>query len=430
MVRYMKPRPVVALACALTLTSIAQGDDTEARIAALQNQMNAMQQQVEQIRQQSAQGGSLANAVDRAIVDASKQQPAVGLYKDGFIIASSPEFNMKLNGLLQPRYISNFGDNDTPGTDEDENGFQMRRAELYLSGTAFDPKLSYMFAGGFDRTTGNFQTVYAWVNYQATKQWGVRAGAMKAPFLVEELTIAGKQQVIDRSLATCLLTAGIVEGVQAQYVRDNWTAAMMVHDGSNSVSSDFMNDNTDFGLAGRVEYFIDGNPKQFCDFEGWSDTVPGTRLGAAIDYEQGESGGAEVPDQFKYTADVTYKRPNWSVFAAGIGKHTEDAAGDDVNQYAVQLQGGYFAIPDKLELYTRYEHLWLDGLFGSTAAVDDQLDVVTLGVNYFFYKHSAKLTFDVGYLFDAVPSNVSGVGVLASPGGPQVIVRAGVQLAF
>lgn len=424
----MKPRLAVALAAGLILPSIAHADDTDARIAALQQQMNAMQSQIEQIRQQSAQNGSLANAVDRAVADASA--PAtVGMYKDGFVLTSSPNFSLKLNGLLQPRYITNFADTDDVG-DEDENGFQMRRAELYLTGTVIDPKWSFMYAGGFDRTTGNFQTVYAWVNYQLTKEWGFRGGAFKVPFLVEELTVASKQQAIDRSLTTCLFTAGIAEGVQAYYVKDNLNVALMVHDGSNSVSTDFMSDNTDFGVASRVEYLFGGKPKEFCDFEGWSDITPGTRVGVGVDYEQGESGGAEVANQFKYTADVTYKRPGWSVFVAGIGKYTEDAAGEDVNQYAVQAQGGYFIVPDKLELYTRYEHLWLDGLFGSAPAIDDQLDLVTVGANYFFAKHSAKFTFDVGYLFDAVPSNVSGVGVLASPGGPQVIVRAGVQLAF
>lgn len=426
MVRFTMYRRL-ALVCVSALPSIAFADETDSRIAALQAQMNAMQSQIEQIRQQSAQNGSLANAVDRAVADASKS-PVVGLYKDGFILSNAPEFTMKLNGLLQPRYVMNFADN--PAGDEDEGGFVIRRAELYLSGTVADPKLSYMFAGGFDRASGNFQTVYAYVGYQLDKQWSLRGGAFKAPFMVEDLTVAAKQQVIDRSLMTCLFTAGISEGVQAQYVRDKLTVSMMVHDGSNSVSTDFMNDNTDYGLAGRVEYLIGGNPKQFCDFEGWSDVTPGARLGAALDFERGESGGAEVPDVFKATFDVTVKQPNWSIFAAAVTKITEDATGNDVNQYGLQLQGGYFVVPDKVELYTRYEHLWLDGLFGSAPAIDDQLDLVTLGANYFFYKHSAKLTFDVGYLFDAVPSNLSGVGVLASPGGPQVIVRAGVQLAF
>lgn len=422
----MRSRRLLVIAL-LTLPTHALADDPSDRIAALQDQVNAMQAQIEQIRAESSRHGEQARAIDRAVADAA-QPPAIGGYKDGFLIATAPDFSMKLNGLLQPRYVLNFSDNDTG--DDDEAGFVIRRAELYLSGNAIDPKLTYMFAGGFDRATGSFQTVFAYLNYQLDKSWSLRAGGFKGPFMVEELTAASRQQAIERSLVTSLFTMGYTEGVHVQYAKERVAVTTMFHDGSNALDTDFMSDNTDFGIAGRVEWFSHGAPKQFADFNGWLDSEPALRLGAAIDYEKAERGGAALPDVFKYTLDATYKTPGWSLLLVGAGKHLEEPDGETIDQYAVEAQAAVFVVPDKVELYTRYEHVWTGGLFGTAPAIDDGLDLATLGVNCFFHHHAAKLTLDVGYLFEAVPGGVSGVGIVASPGGPQAIVRAGVQLAF
>lgn len=417
----------LAVGFALLMPGRAMAQSDPDRLVLLEDRIREMEEEVRQIRDRAAQREAANAAVDRAIADAGKAPALLGSYDGGFVLASGPQFSMKLNGLLQPRYMYTHADSE--GVDEDENGFVVRRAELYLAGTLLDPKLSYQFFAGFDRSTGNFQLIHANAAYQLSEQWQLRGGAFKGPFLVEELTAASKLQSVERSLVNALFTLGITEGLQAQYARGALRYAIMVHDGSNAVSSDFLSDNTDFGIAARAEYRFGGDWKQFGDFEGWSDTVPAARLGVAVDYESAEGGSAASADLVKYAVDLTVKQPGWSLFLAGMGRHT-DVGDAGVDQYGLIAQAGWFAIPNRVELFARHELILTDGFLGLTPMEDDQLNILTVGYNYFFKAHNAKLTADVGYVFEPVPVGNSGIGLLASPDGPQIVTRIGFTIAF
>lgn len=424
----------IAVACMTPVVAFAAEPD---RLAQLEARLQAVEAELNTYKSAEREHGEairrMAQTRQEVLADAAARselvKPSAG-YSNGFFL-SSPDsnFQLKFNGLLQPRYQFNSREHDAD--DESESGFEVRRAELYISGNTIKPGVFFQFAGGFSRDKASAYLVSAYAGYQFNKEWEIRGGAFKAPFLIEELTAAGKQTSVERSFFNQYFTAGTAEGVQVQYVRPVYRVAAMVHDGTNTQQTDFTLDNTDIAFAVRGEWLIGGQWSQFSDFQGWQDSTPALRLGAGLDYEIGE-GGSTQPDILKYTVDLTYKNRGWSVLLAGVGKYIEDEDGaGDASQYGLLAQGGVFVIPNRMELFGRYEFIYLDGFYTTTSSpIDNQINLITAGVNWFYVGHNAKLTTDVIYVLDALPEGATGMGLLASPDGSQVVARVGMTVMF
>lgn len=400
--------------------------DLESRMAAIESQLQAVRKEA----MEAASGSGVKKAVEEAVAEAKKKSGSAG-YSNGFFIADGAnQFQLRLNGLLQTRYIANSNDDTT--NDQDETGFQIRRAELYLTGNAFDQKVFFQFAGGFQNAStsgGTFSVVSAYAGYQFTKQFDLRGGIFKAPFMVEEITAASRLPAIERSFLNAYFSAGTTDGMMGQYVSDRFRIAGMVHDGTNAADSEFNGDRVSVGLATRAEFLIgEGDWKQFQDFHGWDTSKPAARLGVAVDYEAGESGdSANLPDQLKWTVDLTAKRANAYLYLAAAGRNQEQ-----VNQYGALAQAGVFVVPNRVELYGRVEHIYLDGYYNATTTPpDESVNLFTLGGNYFFLAHNAKISTDVTYVADELPADITGAGLLTSRGGgPQFVFRVQFQLYF
>lgn len=429
-------RVSIGSAALLLATASAAGQTPEDRVAALEARLQRVEGELQQYKASDARMLSEAEraAVVKEIAADIKARTAEtfkGGYNNGFVFASGDNhFQLKLNGLLQTRYLYNH--RDPSSGDDDESGFAIRRSELYLNGNAFGKELTYQFSGGYDRANGNFTIVSAFAGYQLNKEFQLQGGIFKAPFMVEELTPAGRQQAVERSLLNAYFTAGTTDGLQLQYVKETWRAAVMVHDGSNAASSEFNADKTDFGVAGRGEWLLAGKWGQFGDFEGWADTAPAVRLGAAVDYESAETGDSTAyPDMLKYTADVTIKGPGWNVFLAGVGRCNSGGgtSWENATQYGAIAQAGVFIVPNRLELFGRYEYLFLDGYFSTGVRAPDDLNIATIGANWFIFGHNAKLTTDFMYLFDALPAGNTGAGFVGSD-SCQGVMRVGFSVMF
>lgn len=425
------------MAIALTGAASAWAETPDERMTRLEAKIESLEGELQEYRRQATLKQADPAVVAQVMVDAqARSAPLSGGkvgYSSGFFLASEKnDFQLKLNGLLLTRYVYNH--NDSSVDDDDENGFQIRRAELYMNGNAFGQKLFFQYSGGFERGSSGFSSITAFAGYQFTKEADLRGGLFKAPFMIEELIAAGRQQAGERSFINTYFSVGTTEGLQGQYSRGEWRAAVMVHDGTNAASTDFNADKTDFGIAARAEWKLAGEWSQLNDFEGWQDTKLAARLGAAIDYESGESGDASInPDCLKYTVDLTVKGRGWNVFLVGAGRHTDDDGSGigDLNQYGLLAQGGVFVVPNRWELFARHEYLFVDGYFSSTVpAIRSGVNLSTIGMNWFFLGHNAKLTTDVVYVCEPIPVGSTGAGLVASDDGPQWVFRTGFALLF
>ena len=100
--------------------------------------------------------------------------------------------------------------------------------------------------------------------------------------------------------------------------------------------------------------------------------------------------------------------------------------------YGAAAQAGY-TIADKFEPFARYE--WI---FPDEAMSTQQINIVTVGANYFIKKHVAKFTVDAMMALNNINAGntfntgLAGLGLLTDESGrkSQIVIRAQFQLLF
>jgi hypothetical protein len=384
---------------------------------------------------------ALADADARASLRADG---AVAGYDKGFFIGSSDgNFRLQLAVESQFRYI--WSSSEQPaGVDEDTGGFQVRRARLDFRGHAFDPALTYRLRFAVDRATGSTSLEFAHVGYDLSPEWNIKAGQFKPLFLREENVAGTRQLAIERSYVADYITVDYAQGAELTYTGSWLRAAAAVHDGSYSANTDFNADRTDLALSGRVEARFGGSWKQFDDFSSWSGDEVAVLVGVAAGYEAGSAAPTDLPDVFKYTADLSVEFGFATLFASVVGQQFEEASAfsfvEDASQFGFVAQAGVFVIPDRLELFGRYEWFDFDGGYyrnngagtqtGTGAVASDEIAFATVGANYYIYKHNLKLSLDVVLGFDPVPVGNTGAGIVATGDDGSVALRSQVQWSF
>lgn len=361
-----------------------------------------------------------------------------------YIASNDGTFRLNIGGNVQLRYIANHREDS--GTDDDVDGFVVRRAEVSFSGYVGNPRIDYFLQLAANRDTDAVGMQDLILGYNFGDGWRLEGGRTKAPFMREEVMSSKQTQMVERSLVNTVFSPEYVEGVSIGYTADAWRASVMLHDGTHSGSiggtgDDFTHDTADYAITARGEWKIAGTWKQITDYEAWSGEPTSVVLGAAIDYEAGETGdgGASgaADDTWLWTADASIEHEGFSAFAAVVERHTnfDPAIDRDRDDLGFVIQSGYMVIPDKLEPFARFE--WIDA--DADPGEEDQLRMITLGANWFFNRDKAKLTVDVVYAFDpVVASNTLGMGgpsglglVTDAPGEDgQLVGRAQFQFRY
>jgi len=123
---------------------------------------------------------------------------------------------------------------------------------------------------------------------------------------------------------------------------------------------------------------------------------------------------------------------------------------DEADQWGFVLQANVFVVPDKMDVFARYEYLDLDGVVffntrhaarqsGTTSNhmfypisgdLDDELSLLTFGTNYYFKGNAAKASLDVLWAMDAMPVADSGAALQTAAADDQISIRAQFQFLF
>lgn len=181
------------------------------------------------------------------------------------------------------------------------------------------------------------------------------------------------------------------------------------------------------------------------DFASWSGEPFAAFAGFGLHYEVAETGDGQTSgatastgpyDSFLiWTFDGSIETNGLNIYAAILAMHTQATAANlvpgDMDNYGFIVQGGYMVIPDKLEPFLRYELVSVDG-------APDDVNIITLGANYYWRSHALKFSTDVVVALDPLTSantlgtSFSGAGLLTDnpTSGNQVAVRAQLQLLF
>jgi phosphate-selective porin O/P len=434
-------------AVAATSGNEAGSSPADARLQTMQQELTELQDQVRQVHTQQdspwlneRRAAEVKTLIQEVLSDADTrasllEDGATCYYDGGFIIRDADTFLLKIGSYMQFRYLNN---NASEADDDEEGGFQTRRLAMMFSGYVGSPRISFLIMPSFSRSTGQARFEFAMVKYKIDDHWGLMAGQFKGPFHREWLTSARLQPMIERSYVNAQFSSLYVQGVQVSRQGEDTLLKLTLNNGSWGWQKDFNTDRTDYAVGARGEWKVYGDWAQFKDTIGWAGDH-GLLLGSAIAFDRGETGGGTAtPDILKYTGDISLEGNGWNLFAAFTGRHIESNGSASVleaDQWGAVLQGGVFIVPDKVDIYARYEWLDVDGVAftkssGATAATDnDVAQLITIGSNYFLRGHQTKLSLDVVHAFDGLPSNDTGSGMRASD-GPSTTVRGQVMVAF
>ncbi len=435
------------------LTSMAAATDAE-----LASELKALREKVQQLEsaQQNTQHNWLEqrrteeinSLVDEVIEDADQRTSfaagaVAGHGKKFFVASEDGNFLMEMEGQVQFRYILNNIDDTAFAGDSTEGGFQMRRAKLGFAGHIYDPSLQYKIKAGFERAGGGFTLEEAYGNWKLTDGQYLKIGQFKGRFNAEELVSSSKAQAVERTGVNEFFTLDYSQGVEFGGAADKWNWSVVWHDGREIENVDFGADHTEWAFAGRVEALLAGSFKQFGDYQAWSGEKDAIRIGAGFDWEKSERGVASNWDDFfQWTVDFAMETNGFNLFAAVIGRTINgQSAGDlEADQIGMVVQAGYFLVPNKWDIFARWEQIDHDGLneldgndaaTSATVPIEDKPSVITFGTNWYIHKHNAKFTLDYSIAADGVMKGESGLGTRTdNASNDQQVIRAQFQLLF
>ena len=396
--------------------------DLEATVARLNGEQWLNDQRAEEIR--SLVQDVLADADTRASL---LQAGMTAGYDNGFVIGSADgNFNLKLNGQLQFRFVWNNQDNET-ASDTNRWGFENTRTKLMFSGNVVDPTWLYYIEGNFYRSGGAFTLEDAWIGKDLGDGWTMKAGQMKVPVIREWLVHSQNQLAVERSnVAYGSPAASRTQGIVLDYEADQFHFMGSYNDGANAANGVWSGYDTEWAFSARGEFLFSGNWDQFNDFTSPRGSEQGIMAGVGAHYQSAEFGtlAANELEVMVLTGDVSFEFDGANIFGAIVYTNTDNNAGTDTDVYGVVIQGGYY-FNDEWEGFLRWE--WND--FDMTGV--DELNLITIGVNG-YYSPNVKMTTDIGYGLDSVYSASDITGWQSDSGDEdgQFVFRTQLQLVF
>lgn len=453
----------VKLAAAVSVVVGGMGISAMAEDQQLQQEVASLKTQVTQLQQQSNNSAEMAATVDRILRDAEARtqlmadgESGAG-YDNGFYIKSG-SFVMKPGFMMQVRNVTDYRESTGGAKDDEiENGFEIRRMQLSLQGTAITKDLQYFFLTETKNNEGSVSLQDAYIKYALSDKFIIRAGQFKEQFTHEKILSDSKTLAVDRSLMDATVGGNWftrIQGVNLIYggqAKDNpWNIEAGLSDGSNSINTDYVGHypsdpgsinqvgapgghDFDWGATARVEYKAMGEWANYNDMNNINVKQDLLVFGAAAEMNQGGNG-----DTFAGTIDMAYKMKNGlSLYAAGLVRTTESeisATGSDETNWGMTTTLSYLIKPE-IEAFARYSFVSYDNKV-SAADGEDSFHEVTVGMAYYLGKggeagNRAKLTVDLSWLPAGAPASALSYGLYGdSMGENEIVLRGMFQLAL
>lgn len=436
----------------VSLPALAQSDpateiaELKRRIAALEAAQNDAQRAAQAKEQTDA-------AVNAVVADAEKRAtPLKGSagWDDGFKIQSEDgNYQLRVYGQLLFRYVANSLGEVGQSDSSLDQGFEMRRLKLGVKGHLISKDLTYNLRFALGRQNSTVSTEDAFIQYMFAPQWGVKVGQWKGNVFREETTVSYHQLPAERSLLNERLAGGItdfVQGVAGLYKGDSVRAELAATDGHGSANTEFKDqrgpvippsttaDNRfrrEYGFQARGEYKLTGDWKSYDDFTALDNKQNFAAIGAGSDYTVGGDSW-----WLAHTVDAQAEISGAGMYIAYVGMLGELDGGQSFYDLGALAQIGYVIPGTRWEPFARYDFVIFDES-GLATGANDFFNEFTVGVNYYFKRHSAKFTLDLTFLPDGFPTTRrtavvgggSGMGAIESE-VEQIILRGQFNLLF
>jgi hypothetical protein len=393
----------------------------------------------------------LADAANRTSLLAAG---GAGRDDQGFFITDGGANKLYIKGSAIFRYTASFrskrltpdADPPQPSPDPDPNavtdqdnfthGFANRLTRIGVAGSLWDPNFNFALRGKFENggsdqltipgvvpedppildqrvgSDGSFGLDDAFFQYTWDSGFYVKGGQFKLDLFREGNVSEEYQLATERSVVGTYFDQGRSQGLQLGFDGQRFRGSFAFTDGFRSQNTDW-NDarEADYALTARVEFKGAGEWIQFSDFTNFRDANQAWLIGAAIHWQDtGETGdGNDLVDSSDlgvqtlfYTLDFSYEGAGWNFFGAFIGASIDpelDGA-QDTDDFGGVLQAGFF-LNDQIEIFGRWDGLFLDSDTTTDPEADDDFHFGTAGVNYYLSpkSHAAKLQADITWAF-------------------------------
>ncbi len=370
-------------------------------------------------------------------------------------------FELKANFRSQFRLVS-FSRNEDTWTDnagvvrpiDDRQNFELSRARLIFSGHAFTPQCRFFMQmdGNTDSGT-SVSLIDAWTAWHFSDALEIQAGQRKVPGSRNWLLSAFDTRLADRAFSNEFFRPSRTTGVWFVGDPTDYTHyELMVGQGFNTQGLTPFETGNNFALGGSGWWDIVGDygAARPSDFEiqkdpvvrigsSWVSSLVGTpgRNSVEADFLRLTDGtrvtdpGALAPgatvegfDVTLMAIDAAFKYRGWSANSEYFWRSVTDLKANlpvpDVGlQQGFYVEGGFFVLPQQLELNSQFAYV--TGKLKSTSSY-------ATGFSWYPRKsQNFKLTIDAT-LIDGSPVNSTGSDVLVGDDG--VLVRAQWQVVF
>ncbi len=367
----------------------------------IREQIQELKEKIERLEAQSQQMNmKMYEATDTKARD---NKIKVKTKKGTGLTFQTADKNYKLRIRLRGQFLANYINPD--GDDNEGLGFRVRRLRVTWDGNAFAPWMKYKVEYDFSRD-GELKDIR--LSFAKNKAFVPTVGQYKVPFNREELNSSSALQVVGRSIISDYfeydsdIGAGVYGLLGGGMIRYDF--GLFQGEGTNQ-----KNDKGDTGMlwAGRVQaVLIGGNAKKVKENFAKKPTLMIGAAIAGIDVEGGSDSNIGIPSGERvledgkvtsFTADINYRDPRFNLTGEYIGRwvNPDDVGVGTAYDYGFRVQGGFFLVPKKVELASRYAMVTFDD---DVAGVDGDLDNVwtfTQGFNYYLSgNHKWKVQFD------------------------------------
>lgn len=347
--------------------------------------------------------------ITKGEASAASSSSASKVYWNGGTRLDFPDtgFTVGINTLVQTRYQFTDSDEDVGGSNT--SSFSVNKAQLAISGTALNEEFSYRletdFTGAVDSNGTRVPFLLdGYLTWRACDSVDVKMGHFKTLLGRGFNAADGGQQFADSAFISNYFAAGRQNGAVAstKFADGQFLLSAGLFNGT-SDGEGSNRPGVDTRHAGMVS--VRWNPMGQMDMaeEGdvnWTEdmavSVGATyaALSARNDISNDSVANAETTTDNRIAVDANLKYQGWSLHAelfnsAFEGDQEGDA--DETEPTGFYAQAGYFVDPKVLEVAARYGYLDCDdGTAGGICAGQDNVNEVTAGVNYYFWKHHLK----------------------------------------
>ena len=395
-------RSLAVLAASFMTIFCLASPSARADQADIKVQIQRLKEQIERLEEQSQKMNMMT--YEAKDTKARYNDIKVETKKGAGLTFETADNNYKLRMRLRGQFLANYLN---PEGDDNENlGFRVRRLRVTWDGNAFAPWMKYKVQYDF---SGEGELKDLKLSFAKDKAFVPVVGQYKVPFNREVLNSSSALQLVGRSIITDYfeydrdIGVGIYGLLSDGMVR--YDLGVFQGEGVNAKNDD---DDTGMLWAARIQAALMGETAKKVK-ENFA-KKPTLTLGAAVsgidvessnDSNIGIPGGERVLDSGKVTsitADANYRDPRFNLTGEYVGRwvNSDEAGVGTAYDSGFRVQGGFFVVPKKVELASRYAMVMFDDDNGVVGGNDlDKVWTLTQGLNYYLSgNHKWKVQLD------------------------------------